>query len=204
MLYWKTLDTRDWELKLIKKLFTGVINQVRSGAIFSYAYIQSNLLLAVALWATRKNTGTFASTKNWPERSIHILYSQWLYRTAAEVHFIHDSRPECLDKIVGLYWKSWLTNPAQYWCGTEVLDDGCISLTPTSSPYLWLPYYYPPFFLAHSLFEAVTKEKNWESYHSFCITSPSVSYKIMFIHFALRGEGVKGRWLNSNLTSIII
>lgn len=44
-MYWRRLETGDWDDKLIWTLFTEVINQARSTVIFSYAYVQPNFFL---------------------------------------------------------------------------------------------------------------------------------------------------------------
>lgn len=47
MPYWGRLETSDRDHKPIKELFTEVVNQMRSGADFSYAYIKSDFLQPV-------------------------------------------------------------------------------------------------------------------------------------------------------------
>lgn len=42
-LYWRRLATTDWDHELIRKIFTEVINEIKSRVIFSLAYTQSEL-----------------------------------------------------------------------------------------------------------------------------------------------------------------
>lgn len=103
------------------------------------------------------------------------------------------------DRFIQLEWKQ-VNLYSICWCGAVLLDDG---KNLCHSYYISASQLVAHIFLLFTLWSC-NKKENLREYYSFCITSPSVLYKIMFIHFALKGKRVKERWLNSNLTSIII
>ena len=53
MLSWRRPETYNWDYKLFRKLFTEVINHVRSRVIFSSAYIQLEFLFETSGVASR-------------------------------------------------------------------------------------------------------------------------------------------------------
>lgn len=122
MLYWRRLETGDWDHKCFRKLFSEVINQVRKGVFFfsKTAYNQTFCnQWSHPLLAMRKNAAlrhfTLASFFR-PRSSVHLLYClclyplksrsfdpPWNFCDQVESHWFHwHCFPNCFSKCIDL------------------------------------------------------------------------------------------------------
>lgn len=108
MLYWRSLKTSKWSHKLIRRLFTEVINQMRSGIIFSSAHNQSRLFATSGgkpCWSLERRHICMCTIFK-PVCSVHLCITVCDNRVPNTSH----ERPVCIaTKQINLYVVMCLT-----------------------------------------------------------------------------------------------